>query len=178
MPLAFKYLPHYTYEDYKQWEGDWELIEGIPYAMAPSPFKKHQLISLRIVNQIYEQLKDCPANCQVLYEIDWIVNKDTVVRPDILVVCNDESEDFVRKTPSIIFEIVSKATALKDENLKFELYEREGINYYVLVYPEEKRLKVYKHTGSKFINVFDGSSGKFTFEEFECPLELEVTKVW
>ncbi|TCK06622.1 hypothetical protein [Phorcysia thermohydrogeniphila] len=28
-------LPHYTYEDYKHWEGKWELIEGIPYAMCP-----------------------------------------------------------------------------------------------------------------------------------------------
>ena len=26
-------LPAYTYEDYQHWEGDWELIEGIPYAI-------------------------------------------------------------------------------------------------------------------------------------------------
>jgi len=32
MGLA-SYLPHYTYEDYKHWEGDWELINGIAYAM-------------------------------------------------------------------------------------------------------------------------------------------------
>ncbi|MEO1923214.1 MAG: Uma2 family endonuclease, partial [Nautiliaceae bacterium] len=28
----------YTVKDYEQWEGDWELIEGRPYAMAPAPF--------------------------------------------------------------------------------------------------------------------------------------------
>ena len=27
--------PHYTYEDFCQWEGQWELIQGIPYAMTP-----------------------------------------------------------------------------------------------------------------------------------------------
>jgi len=27
----------YTYEDYKRWKGDWELIEGFPFAMAPLP---------------------------------------------------------------------------------------------------------------------------------------------
>ena len=99
MSLAEKYLPYYTYDDYKQWEGDWELIDGVPYAMAPSPFKKHQLVAVKIVNQIFEQLKDCPEDCQVIFEIDWIISRDTVVCPDVLLVCNDEAEDFVRKTP-------------------------------------------------------------------------------
>ena len=36
---AFEY---YTYDDYIKWEGDWELIDGIAYAMAPSPLKTHQ----------------------------------------------------------------------------------------------------------------------------------------
>ena len=35
-------LPHYTYEDYVQWEGRWELIKGIPYAMVPMPALRHQ----------------------------------------------------------------------------------------------------------------------------------------
>ena len=26
---------YYTYEDYRQWKGDWELIDGVPFAMAP-----------------------------------------------------------------------------------------------------------------------------------------------
>ena len=27
----------YTYDDYVKWEGDWELIDGRPLAMAPAP---------------------------------------------------------------------------------------------------------------------------------------------
>jgi hypothetical protein len=56
MSLAEKYLPYYTYEDYKQWEGNWELINGIPYAMAPSPLKKHQLVAVRIVSPTFSNL--------------------------------------------------------------------------------------------------------------------------
>ena len=41
-------LEKYTYEDYKQWEGDWELIDGIPQAMAPSPALKHQFIIMKL----------------------------------------------------------------------------------------------------------------------------------
>ena len=37
MGLVQKILPHYTYEDYTIWEGRWELIDGFPIAMSPSP---------------------------------------------------------------------------------------------------------------------------------------------
>ena len=49
--LAFQeeYLPNYNYEDYKHWKGEWELIDGIPYAMAPAPNITHQEINLNLV---------------------------------------------------------------------------------------------------------------------------------
>ncbi len=41
-------MKHFTYEDYKEWEESWELIEGVPYAMAPAPYPKHQKITARV----------------------------------------------------------------------------------------------------------------------------------
>ncbi len=38
-------LDTYTYKDYKLWEGDWELINGHPQAMTPSPKYEHQKFS-------------------------------------------------------------------------------------------------------------------------------------
>ena len=38
-------LPNYTYADYAQWEGRWELMDGVPFAMAPSPSFQHQSVS-------------------------------------------------------------------------------------------------------------------------------------
>lgn len=49
MDSPVKILSYYTYADYAQWEGQWELIDGIPYAMSPSPVPKHQ----RIANKIW-----------------------------------------------------------------------------------------------------------------------------
>ncbi len=39
--LKMEDLPHYTYDEYVQWEGRWELIRGIPVAMVPMPVMKH-----------------------------------------------------------------------------------------------------------------------------------------
>ncbi len=41
MNEALKLLPHYTYDDYIHWEGQWEIIKGIPYAMSPAPIPAH-----------------------------------------------------------------------------------------------------------------------------------------
>jgi hypothetical protein len=29
--IKIENLPHYTHANYMQWEGSWELIDGIPY---------------------------------------------------------------------------------------------------------------------------------------------------
>ena len=37
--------PGHTLEDWKTWEGRWELIHGVAYDMTPSPGTRHQEIS-------------------------------------------------------------------------------------------------------------------------------------
>ena len=176
MNTIISYLPHYTVEDYFQWEGDWELIEGIPYAMAPSPFWKHQRISGLIFKQIEEQIENCPKNCFVCQEIDWIINEDTVVRPDILVVC-EKVEEYVKTTPEVIFEIVSKSTAFKDEKLKFELYEREKVKYYAIVYPDLEKMRVFELKNNRYEKVFDGKDGSFIFKT-KCSFSINLDNLW
>ena len=55
--LSIKDIPTYNYDDYLNWEGRWELINGIPYAMSPMPYPKHQRISNNISWQLTELLK-------------------------------------------------------------------------------------------------------------------------
>ena len=71
-----EYLPNYTYDDYKKWEGNWELIYGVPYAMAPAPMIKHQAISNKIARYLDEALQECET-CQALLPIDWKIDDST-----------------------------------------------------------------------------------------------------
>ena len=52
MSTAHRYLPKYTFEDYQQWKGDWELWQGIPIAMTPSPFGPHQRVAMRLATKL------------------------------------------------------------------------------------------------------------------------------
>ena len=86
MSIAERYRPHYTYDDYCQWEGKWELIEGMPYAMSLAPIPAHQRISVKLITRFEMALDSC-KNCQVYMPLDWKIEDDTIVQPDMLIVC-------------------------------------------------------------------------------------------
>lgn len=170
-----RYLPHYTYEDYKNWQGDWELIEGIPVALA-SPKYIHQRTLTRLASVLEEALEEC-GKCNVVVELDYIVSHDTVLRPDVSVLC-EKVDDYILKAPSIVFEVVSESTAERDEGVKKDIYEREGVKYYVLLYPEKRIAKIYRNTERGYLKLKDVDTGKLVLELNECGIEIDFSKVW
>jgi len=177
MSVARDYLPYYTYEDYKYWEGKWELIDGVAYAMSPMALPSHQYISNKIARILDEQLEEC-KKCRAFLPIDWRVSEDTVVQPDNLVICYKPTKSYITKPPKIIFEVISKNSAKKDEIIKFDIYERERVDYYILVYPDENLAKVFKHYNGKYMKVLDATDESYTFEIEDCKIEFDFSKIW
>jgi Uma2 family endonuclease len=173
-------VPHYTYEEYKLWEGNWELINGVAYAMSPAPMIKHQSISNNIAWELKNILKDC-KNCQALLPVDWKIGEDTVLQPDNSVICHEpKNEAYITIAPTIIFEILSKSTQKKDTGLKFDIYEKEGVAYYIIVNPDENMAKVYKLHQGKYIKLSDVSDETVDFEIPQCAktLPFDFSKIW
>ena len=44
-------FPRYTYNDYKNWKEDWELVNGYPLQMLPSASQKHSKIQGKLIYQ-------------------------------------------------------------------------------------------------------------------------------
>ena len=133
MPVV-SYKPKYKIDDFLLWEGDWELWDGIPVAMAPAPIHFHQDIGSELLTDLNIQLRSAPCNksCKAVYESDWHVNENTVVRPDIMVICEKPEGDWVEKPPRLIVEILSPSTRDKDLINKRELYAVNGVAFYVI----------------------------------------------
>jgi Uma2 family endonuclease len=173
-----KYLPHYTYDDYVQWEGRWELINGIPYAMSPAPIMFHQRINANITSELKVQLKNCPS-CKVYYFIDFKIGDDIVLQPDASVVCEPFVEaSFLTKAPEIVFEILSPSTKQKDLHAKYDIYEKAGVKYYVIVDPVKRQCFVYHLTEGIYKLVFTTETGKFEFGIEGCPIEFDFGTIW
>ena len=182
--MKVKLLPYYTIEDWERWEGRWELIDGIPYAMSPMPTPKHQLISSNIARFLAQELEEC-EKCVALISIDWVVSEDTVLEPDNLIVCSDDLERdlFSQKRlhfpPKVVFEILSSSTREKDRITKYQIYEEQGVKYYVIVDPDSEEVEVYHLNEGKYelADKFK-RDGEFTFDLGECRAKLNFSKIW
>ncbi|WP_446010048.1 Uma2 family endonuclease [Candidatus Electrothrix sp.] len=177
MQLTERELPQYTYEDYTNWEGRWELIQGIPYAMSPSPSYTHQRISQKIARLLDEALDDC-ASCQAVLPVDWKISDDTVVQPDNMVLCYQPQGSFLIKAPSLIFEILSPSTSSKDRITKFNLYEEEGVDYYCIVDPKTGTAKVYVLRDGRYVKLLDATDETVTFTLKGCVVDFDFSRIW
>ena len=172
-------LPRYTYDEYILWEGNWELIEGIPYSMSPSPSFKHQRITASLITQLEEKLKAC-GHCKALPPFDWKIDENTVVQPDISVICEPvNNQNFLDFAPEIIFEIISPSSVLRDRKIKFALYQSEGVKYYVLADPETETIEIYEFFNTAYRKMAAFSSGDFDFVlKDECKIAFQFKHLW
>ena len=171
-------IPRYTYSDYERWEGDWELIGGYPYAMSPTPFSKHQLVGgamyLELSNALRANKATC--SCRSYYEIDWIINDETVVRPDICVVCAPvDPNGHIRIPPVLIVEVFSPSTRLKDRNTKFKLYQECGVKYYLMADPDLKKIETFELVDNVYKEMPDKTDFKLTND---CIVSINTSDVF
>jgi len=145
----------YTYADYKSWElkeGErWELIRGEAFAMAGPNFR-HQAISGGIFLQLanYLEGKPCraiyaPFDVRLFYDEELGEDDDTVVQPDILVVCDKNKivDEGIRGAPDLVIEILSPSNTVFEMGEKRDLYEDAGVREYWVVNPKDNDVTVH-----------------------------------
>lgn len=171
---VYEYIPRYTYQDYALWEGNWELIYGFPHAISPSPTNKHQYVSLALASELFFRLnkKDSGCNnCRVYQDLDWIIADDTVVRPDIMIVCGEMKGDFLTFPPMLVVEIISPSSSLRDKNIKYQLYEEQQVKYYLLLNPKNKTIEIFELVNGEYVQ-------RDTINSFElhsnCELAFDI----
>ncbi len=145
----------YTYGDYLKWLDDerWELINGTAYNMTPAPSVQHQRIVIELARQFanYFQGKACevfvaPFDVRLPQGDEKDEDIDTVVQPDIVVVCDPGKldEKGCRGGPDLVVEIISPSTVRKDLKEKLNLYERASVKEYWIFHPSDKTVMIFK----------------------------------
>ena len=186
MPGAVPEKETFTYADYRQWPEDqrWELLDGVAYDMTPAPSTRHQAL----VGEFFAALRSHfeGSLCRVLVSpVDVLLPRpaqsddtaDTVVQPDVLVVCEQTriTERFVRGAPELVVEVLSPATAKKDEGPKRDIYERAGVKEYWLVHPTDLTVNRYSLVDSRYgrPDVFGVGEALIStfFRDLQLPLE-------
>lgn len=117
-----------------------EKIDGVIYAMSPSPDYRHGIINNNINRSIGCGLKN--SLCLVFMEnLDFKYQpevNDDYVCPDVMVVCDRKrlKGGAYSGVPKFIAETLSHSTAKRDRTVKKDIYEKAGVEEFWIVSPQ------------------------------------------
>ena len=140
----------YTYEEWLELDNneDTELIDGVVYMRYGSgkqngPSPRHQKVSGRLTNKLYNFLEG--KTCEIYYDLTVRLYKNTVVRPDISVICDPDRFDDqgYNGAPDLIIEILSPSNMVKDLWTKYNKYLMAGVKEYWIADPIKNEITVY-----------------------------------
>jgi Uma2 family endonuclease len=75
--------------------------------------------------------------------IDYVVAENTVVQPDVLIYSGCTNDAYLDVTPPLVAEVISSHTAIKDKYAKYNIYEKQGVPYYLIINPEAEIIQVF-----------------------------------
>jgi len=204
MPLALKQgeaqanpfagRKNFTYNDYLNWPDDIraEIINGVASIMS-LPFTSHQRILGKLSFKLQMFLKG--KTCEVFIARFGVRlfpkedrTDDTVVVPDIVVVCDPSKIDErgCNGAPDLVIEILSPSTRRKDRSIKRELYQKAKVREYWIVSPDDCEIEVHlfesnsiKYFGKNEDNTPDDSKLQELVPVFVLPgLEIDVKDIF
>lgn len=155
-------MQHHTYADYLIWSADSgnEIIDGVAYIREPpSPSPLHQEVIVELCHQITIALQGKRGRAYVA-PLDIRLPKgstaddqiDTVVQPDLLIVCDLQKLDErgIRGAPDWVGEVLSPSTARYDRTTKLAAYERAGVPEVWLIDPIDRAVTIYRLAGARY----------------------------
>lgn len=150
MGLA-KAKPHWTVEEYLEFEKDspikHEYVSGQLYAMAGGT-KNHNRISLDLAGILNQQLRG--SGCEAFVaDVKVYVNPEVYYYPDVIVTCDDlteDEDDYIAENPALIVEVLSKRTKRVDRFEKIREYQfLPSLREYLIIEQTHYQVEVYRH---------------------------------
>lgn len=147
---------YYTVEDFYKIpeEIHAELINGELVYMG-SPSRIHQKLLVELITLINHYIKSKKGDCEVYpapFDVQLWDNKDTIVEPDISVICDKKklNKRGCIGAPDWIIEIVSPSNPEHDYIDKLHFYTKASVREYWIVDPQNQNIHVYNLEPNQF----------------------------
>lgn len=138
-----------TYDDFLLFPDDGqrhELMDGEHY-VTPTPVLRHQRLLGRLYLSMAEYVRAHPASGEALLSpFDIVFSKWDVVEPDLMFIAGDQPHILTEKNivgaPALVVEIFSPSTRRRDQRIKRQLFERNGVREYWMVDPDHNTVTI------------------------------------
>jgi Uma2 family endonuclease len=175
--VAKTVLKKFSYADYEKWSENserCEIIDGVIVAMS-APSRAHQFAVGEIFGEMrnfFKGRKCTPYVAPVDVRLFPKGLDDTVVQPDIVVICDPKKFSDGKScqgAPDLIVEVISKTTLKQDRLVKFRKYEQAGVLEYWLVDPTNYVVEIFVLEANRFVSfdIFDEADEFITSRLFE-----------
>ncbi|MBR2547298.1 MAG: Uma2 family endonuclease [Eubacterium sp.] len=174
----------YTIEDYYMIPDEFrvELIDGVIYDMG-APTTIHQFLVGEIYVLFHDYIKANKGGC-IPYlspvSVELESSRDTVVQPDMMVLCKDRMDRLKRGRiyggPDLVVEIISPSTKRKDCIDKLHNYEKGGVREYWIVDPDKKMVMVYDFSSEVSPTIY-GFRDKIPVDIYNGDLVIDFAKI-
>lgn len=154
---AFRSDDTFTQVEFRRWLDDrrddlnrYELLNG-RIVMTPPARYPHGDIEAVLVMFLASHVRAAKLGTVRGSSAGYDLPSGDTLEPDVSFVSTErqalspapEPGDFIRAVPNLVIEILSPSTMRRDQGEKKEIYERNGVNEYWLVDPNEKRVTVF-----------------------------------
>lgn len=146
--MSLKRAEHFiSEEDYLQGEQEaetrHELINGEVYAMAGAN-ENHNLVSGNVFSELKNRLKGSP--CKTFMSDMKVKASGDFFYPDVMVVCEDDSEhEYYKSVPILIIEVLSESTRKFDKTHKRLTYQNiPSLEEYAIIEQERCEIEVFR----------------------------------
>jgi Uma2 family endonuclease len=170
-------LPRYTYEDYKEWRVRlWEIIDGGAFPIESEKDPAHQRVLQKLVPLFKAKLENffCYGDPSVIY----LIEDDNVLKPDMLVLAKELKKEYADFPPVMIVEVLSQSTKAIDQVVKFQMYQSQGIRYYLIIDPGREEAEIYELSDGQYKMTSGGKDFKHDFMIDGCKVSIDFKEVW
>lgn len=152
--------------------------------MSLSPFSKHQKLISRLYRAIENYIEENKIGGETFLSPLDVIFEDGInrVQPDLIYIKEnnlDIVEDWIRGTPNLLVEIVSKSSFNLDTIDKKNIYEKYGVQEYWFIFPEFKSVEIYSLKNKEYLLHQEiNNKGKMTsvlLDKFELDIEKLFT---
>lgn len=146
--------------------------------MSPAPKPRHQAIAENLHAEFRTALKNGKCTCTAYQPIDYKIAEDTVLNPDMLIVCKPIEKAFLDFAPDLVAEILSPATAMKDWRTKFEIYQEQRVPYYLIIDVDREVVEVYQLINGAYQLMSINQKQPFSFTFPGCSASIVLDNIW
>lgn len=152
--LTVREFREMEFDDDDQYTHLHELINGelVRYKSAPSPW--HQRVLARL-NDVFRSYVESRQLGEVFFApMAVFLDEENAPQPDLLFIPTADrhlvTDEGIEGVPTLVVEVISPTSIVRDRVTKKELYERVGVAEYWIVDPQYQEIEVYALTDGRY----------------------------